>query len=362
MAVSAALAAIGECILDESRLPADIQRALEDFTGLCTGITGIEPDPGFSAWAGDALLPNGVAINPAAAAHCISDYRRSAMFIRGLYAALAEAAIRFPDTRLRVLYAGCGPFATLLLPLLGRFDPHRLDISLLDVHRESLDSVGRLVSRLGLADYRIEALQEDATRYRHPQTLHVIVTETMQKALEQEPQFAVTANLAPQLHPGGMFLPGEIELELCLARPAVELELFERDGKIDAQALTATGERRSLGVVFRLLPERAAAQLQEAKADPASGGQSLPAAQLTVPDTEGLADLEALLFTRVQVFDRYWLRDYEAQITLPRRCPELSPLVAGDCWQTRYQLGGYPRFEFTRTTRYSSTGSAKART
>ena len=94
MAVSAALAAIGECILDERSAPADIQRSLEDFTGLCSGITGIEPDPGFSAWAGDALLPNGVAINPAAAAHCISDYRRSAIFIRGAHAALVEACMR----------------------------------------------------------------------------------------------------------------------------------------------------------------------------------------------------------------------------------------------------------------------------
>ena len=70
--------------------------------------------------------------------------------------------------------------------------------------------------------------------------------------------------------------------------------------------------------------------------------------QFEIPASTHLHELEAFTFTRVQVFSHYWLEDNDAEITLPRRCNELSPLVAGARFEASYATGSYPKFDFTR--------------
>ncbi len=307
-----ALAAICKTILDETSSDTAVRAALDNFTQLCSEIGGVVPDRSFDAWAEDSFLEDGVAINPRAAAHCVTDYRRSVVFIRAVYAAIHRARERFPDTRIAILYAGCGPYATLLLPLLGKFMPPQLEITLLDIHQHSIDSVERLLSHFDLGSHGINTVRGDACRYQHTAKLHLIIAETMQKSLEQEPQFAVTANLAPQLQPEGIFIPQKIEVDLCLAH-------FQR-----------ADEYVPLARVLTLVPDQAAADLNPVSVE--------------IPSLPDLAEFEAALSTRIQVFDQYWLREYEAEITLPSRCPGLAPLSAGQVYRVCYQLGKYPRF------------------
>ena len=59
----------------------------------------------------------------------------------------------------------------------------------------------------------------------------------MQKSLEQEPQFAVTANLAPQLQANGIFIPQKVEVALCLAKLEDETAAFKRGDALDPSAL-----------------------------------------------------------------------------------------------------------------------------
>jgi len=342
-----ALTAIGDTLLDEASSPPDLRRALDDFVQLCSGISGITPDASFDAWARDTMLPGGVAINPRAAAHCVRDYRRSVVFIRGVYAAIHSAMARFPGTPLDILYAGCGPFATLLLPLLGKFKAGELSIHLLDIHQRSLDSVGRLLGALGFSGYRVNTVQADACTYQHPGTVHLIIAETMQKSLEQEPQFAVTANLAPQLHPQGIFIPEIIEVELCLAHLDRERASYKKLQKIDRDMQLSTGQRQPLATVLTLSPELAISHLRRASHDLRTGKTQLNLATVEIPAVADIEHFDALLFTRIQVFSGYRLQDYEAEITLPLRCHELSPLIAGATYQVSYELGSYPKFDLT---------------
>ena len=341
------LAEIRDTILDEASRPARLRQALDNFALLCGDITDIRSDASFDGWADDSFLDSGVAINPRAAAHCITDYRRSVVFIRAVNAAIITASERFPDTPIRILYAGCGPFATLLLPLLGNFKPGELAVHLLDIHQRSVDSVRQLIADFGFDDHCINIVQADASRYQHPGTLHLIVAETMQKSLEQEPQFAITANLAPQLCPRGIYIPKKIEVQLCLAHLDREVEIFKLLNRVDHEALVKAGRRYPLATVLTLLPKQAAAQLRAARPNESTGKLELKPTRIEIPSVEQLEFFDALLFTRIQVFEHYQLSDYEAEISLPRRCHELLPLKTGASCLVRYQLGNYPRFDLT---------------
>ena len=147
----------------------------------------------------------------------------------------------------------------------------------------------------------------------------------MQKALEQEPQFAVTANLATQLHSEGLFLPETIEVTLAMA------------GLQQAQTV-------SLGPVLTLSANSAPALRNSAICNQSSSTLELPSVRLQVPALDEADDLEIALFTNIQIFQNYWLHAYDAEITLPQRCHDISSVQGGDIIRVTYQLGSYPRF------------------
>ena len=335
-------------ILDESSSPQALREALDAFVLLCSEITNIRPDRSFDAWAEDALLENGVAINPQAAAHCALDYERSVVFIRGVYAAINTLKLRFPDTPLEILYAGCGPFATLLLPLLGLFSAGELKLCLIDFHQRSLDSVELLLIDFGFCSHAIRTIKADACSYKHPEKLHLVIAEVMQKSLEQEPQFAVTANLAPQLCPDGVFIPQRIDVSMCLADLNQEKELLGQAQDLDSNAVEKSATRYLLKTVCTLLPDQAFGQVQLAESNLDELHFELEPTIVELPKIPDIARFDAVLFTRICIFGRYRLKDYQSQITLPLKCYELSPLAGGERYRVCYQLGTYPRFEFER--------------
>jgi hypothetical protein len=339
---------ISDTILDETSSPEELREALDAFVLLCSEVTNIRPDPSFDAWAEDSLLDNGVAINPQAAAHCAVDYERSVVFIRGVYAAINALKLRFLDTPLEIFYAGCGPFATLLLPLLGKFSPGELNLYLLDFHQRSLDSVELLLTHFGFCAHAVQTIKGDACNYKHTGKLHLVIAETMQKSLEQEPQFAVTANLAPQLWPTGVFIPQLIDVALYLADLEHEKGLFGQSQKNDRNDLEKRARRYPLATVCTLSPERAFDQMQLAQTNSDKKRPQLEPTIVVIPRMADIARFDAALFTRICVFEQYRLKDYESEITLPLKCHELLPLAGGERYRVSYQLGSYPKFNFER--------------
>ena len=339
---------IAETILDQRRSPEDLRQALDLFASMCSDAGNIAPDASFKAWAGDSHLENGVAINPGAAAYCVSDYRRSVVFIRGVYAAIGELRSRFPDSTLQILYAGCGPYATLILPLLSKFLPGDITVHLLDAHQASLDNVKLLLTHFGFLGHDVEIIKADACDYRHHLQPHLIIAETMQKALEQEPQFAVTANLAPQLRDAGIFIPQQVDVSLCLADLERGRELNSLTVPSNKCEATPDAWKYPLASVAALCPETAFAQMQRAQAQVEHTELHLNSTIVTIPQRSDLHALEAALFTRISVFGHHHLDDYECQITLPSKCYELQPLTAGASYRVSYQLGSYPKFCFEK--------------
>ena len=344
-----ALARISNVILDETSSRQNLQKALNEFAQLCSQVTSITPNPTFDAWAEDTFLDQGVAINPQAAAYCIKDYQRSITFIRGVHAAMAATFNKPINTPINVLYAGCGPFATLLMPLLGKYlddgcDLSQLNIFLLDIHQTSLDSASLLLNYFNISTKNITLIQANACTYQHKTPLNLIIAEIMQKSLEQEPQFSVTANLAPQLCDDGIFIPEKIVVKLCLAQWKVERNLAEQNVKINHENLVKLNKRFPLGTILSLQPKLAATQLKNAQLHPYTKKLALKSVQVQIPEIPQLNSFDVLFLTYIQVFKHYQLNDYESEITLPLKCQAISTLIPGARYSINYQLGSYPEF------------------
>ncbi|MEH6568682.1 MAG: hypothetical protein V7709_06385 [Halioglobus sp.] len=279
-----------------------------------------------------------MAINPQAAAHCVNDTGRSVAFIRGVHSAIKALQGRFLDQPLKILYAGCGPFATLIMATLVRFRDDPLELNFLDIHAGSLESVQQLITHFGFGSQTIKLINADASSYQHTDAPHLIIAETMQKALEQEPQVAVTANLGPQLSCAGVFIPEKITVDLGLA------DLSGETAKVANGGSRIAGPRHWLGTLLELTAGATLVAASESADGKTEGKSLLNLGVFCVPQLENLAQLELALFTHICVFSKYKLRDYESEITLPLKCHDVKALGGGDQLRVSYELGPYPRF------------------
>lgn len=161
-------------------------------------------------------LDGGIALSSQHALDCLKDPLRTIRFIKATYQAILQSLERFPNDKLELVYAGCGPAAPIILPLLSLFEPTQLSITLLDINTSSIQSVSALIDALGAQDFFRAVHLEDAIQYVHPSglPLHIVVSETMDKALTKEPQVRITQNLASQLTENGILIPESIDIYL----------------------------------------------------------------------------------------------------------------------------------------------------
>ncbi|TXF96742.1 hypothetical protein [Massilia arenae] len=274
---------------------------------------------------GESWLPSGLAVSPLTAALCAHEVLRSAAFIQGASRAMEQAARRCEGRPVRVLYAGCGPFAFLLLPLLALWSTERATFTMLDIHADALAPARRLVADLGLDAGVTSWIQADAATIRlDPAALpDVIVSETMSAALKREPQVSIARNLLAQA-PGALMVPASVRVDCALSeRP---------------DASTVWRDSVRLGQVFAL--DAATATAWDAEADDA-----LPAATFTIPaDVAPLTTLR--LFTDITVFDGIGLTGGDCSLNTPRYLPGKPLFAAGQKVRFYYRLGADPGLDY----------------
>lgn len=341
---SLSLEAIADDLLSDQADDDRLEAAAAGLYSLCSSIAGIDEHSAHADDSDGTRLPSGEAISPRDAARCVLDYRRTSRFLRGLHAAILEARGRFPGATIEILYAGCGPFAPLAVPLTSRFGPDEIRFTLLDVHERSLHGARRVFQALGKSAFVRDYVQCDAASYERgaPHAVHVVVVEAMQAALEKEPQVAITMNLAPQLCPGGIFIPERITVDCCLCDVAKEFPALPA-GADAADAAVADGRGRvHLGRVLDLTAE-GCRDLSASGSGGEHGRTSLAPTLLHVPeDLDG--ELHLVLLTAITVFGSIALDEHESGLTCPRILFDAGKTHGGKVIEFEYHLGDTPGF------------------
>lgn len=315
---------------------------------LFSSISGLDEDSDRISDSDATRLPKGEAISPRDAVACLLDAARTSKFLRGLHAAILEAQKRFPGTTIEILYAGCGPFAPMAIPLTARFGSTEIRFTLLDIHQRSLDSARLIFHTLGKDAFVRDYIQADAALYRHEAShvIHIVVVEAMQAALEKEPQVAITMNLASQLCPGGIFIPERITIGCYLCDPAKEFAGVV-SGVRPAHSWSAGrggSVRFNLGAVLELVARDCGDLLTTSEmADPA--GPFLTPKRLKIP-----GELESgsclMLSTVVTVFGSITLQEYESGLSYPKFLWDAGRIQPGQIIEFAYQLGNKPGFKY----------------
>lgn len=285
----------------------EMKRAADQMYEVYTAISEVNAG---NSKDGEIMLASGKAISPGAAAHCLLEFRRTAVFLRGICKAIQSITDKAQDRPVSILYAGCGPYATLVTPLFTLFTPDQLQVDFLDINDTSLSSAEKIVTSLGVEQYVRSYHLEDAATCDLPQgcDCDIVISETMQSCLANEPQIAIMQNLIPQMREDAIFIPEEISIDAYLTDPKQEMDKFFYSEKPKPPV-----ERISLGNVLRFNKECL-------KGDEFNG-------EVTIPeDISTCVDLK--LFTTVKVFAEELLNDNDSSITMPKKYYEFKKRYA----------------------------------
>jgi CheY-like chemotaxis protein len=241
----------------------------------------------------------GQAVSPEAAAVCIRDFMRTRVFMRGLKEAISTKLLADPGKAVTVLYAGTGPFATLLIPLVTIFSSTQLNMLLLDINPASIAYLNRVINYFNLQTYVLHIVETDAVTYQIPAQWQpdIILSETMMPSLKTEPQISIVANLAGQC-PQAILVPELIAVSAVLYNskmddeirfiPLETLLVFTKDEALQMAAQQQTGD-----VIFPVT--------------------RLEVQKPALPDYSRLA-----LLTNIRVFNQHTLNFRESSLTIPQ--------------------------------------------
>jgi predicted RNA methylase len=251
---------------------------------------------------------SGLAIGPRSAALCITDMMRTRKFILGIRDAIEERLRLNPGRPVTVLYAGTGPFATLLTPLITVFRPAQLQMVLLEINPVSFYYLQKTMYQFGMEDYLVDLVQADAVTYAIPgnQQPDIIVSETMMPGLQKEPQVSIAANLLSQCKRNPVLIPDLIKVDVCLAGNMINYpESF---------------------ITLKTLLELDAETAVRIKNNPEDVPALSPGILVTIPELPASQYYRLVLITSIRVFGNHALGFKESGITLAQPLMDLATL------------------------------------
>ncbi|AGC78240.1 hypothetical protein LX97_02965 [Nonlabens dokdonensis] len=172
----------------------------------------------------DMESENGKAIGAYWAGLCLDDVIRTRQFIRGIDRAVQEQLKE--KKKIHILYAGTGPFATLIMPIIFKYAPEQISYTFLEINPFTFEVLQKVASKIGLDQYHITFVNDNATTYQINTSKQpdVIISETMQNSLIKEQQVPIYMNLMKQVGPETVFIPEKIALHFGFNKKAESIE------------------------------------------------------------------------------------------------------------------------------------------
>ncbi len=327
-------------LLDPKDNYGELFQAVNNMYEMFIKASGMEADSS-SGNSSDIYLQNGKAIGTAWAALCVKEIMRTKRFVQGMYEGIKAAKEKFKGTPIHIVYAGTGPFATLAVPMTTLFTSKEINFTFLEINKESIRLLENVIKAFQIDDYVNEIVQCDATAYKYDKDkpIHMVVSETMQNALQKEPQVAITMNLAKQMDRDGIFIPQNIAVEAVLLHPGRSME------RMMSQDVYKEKYYHSLSTVFEVnkdiintydIPDMPCEKF------------IFPEKVVDIPqDIEaGFDDL--CLFTRIYVFGDIYLDYWSCSLTMPKKLEAIGreksiPQKA----VFRYEVSEKPGFQYS---------------
>lgn len=313
---------------------ANLHQTLNNLFALFSSLSGLDADREENRR--NILLPSGLALGPAWAAMCLKDIGRTTKLLYGLHQAILDQQKKHPGTPIHVLYCGCGPFATLAIPLMTKFCPEALQFTFIEVNPDSVKALRRLIAALGIAPY-IKAIEiADATQYQIPDAsnVHIAVAETMQHALAREPQVGITLNITRQLNAEAVFIPQCVEVQLGLYNPFIGQKYIngEDDEVEGAQMILQT---------LMVLNKEAIPALTDT-----DGHAVFEEKEVVIPAYLPADFTQVCLFTNIHIYNDLFLKMGDSALSFPQILADLQsnvrPLLRV---KTKYNMEGEPGFK-----------------
>ena len=304
--------------------------ASEEYKNLLNKLCGQELDN--ENGRNDIQLNNGKALGTFWAAMCIDDLIRTRQFIRGINKAIKEKIKK--KESIHILYAGTGPFATLILPLILRYSRHKIKYTLLEINPLTFEILKKVISALKLEDYNIKLVNEDASKYQITDNItDIIISETMQNALAKEQQVSIFLNLMRQVSLDSIFIPEKIEIFIGLKRAGIsDDELQRKHFHKEKKVFEVSKEDLILTHQIGIQPEEEISFLKKETI-------------ITKEKLEGFN--QVALITEIQVFKDEIIRINESGLTTPLIIQDISDNSKGSIRiKTQYKICNDPKLEY----------------
>lgn len=281
----------------------------------------------------DLYYENGKAISTYYAALCLDDLIRTRKFIRGIDKAILEKSKK---KTIHILYAGTGPFASLILPFIYRYTKEDIKYTLLEVNPFTFKILQNVISKLGLEKYDINLVKSDATKYQiDPKNEpDIIISETMQSALAKEQQVPIFLNLMSQIKENVIFIPEKIKLYIGLKRAGISIE------KLQAKHF------RKINKVFEISKE---AIFNSNELEKELIKKQLFTKKKTIISKDKIERFNSLvIITEIQTFKDEKIHINESGLTTPIIIKDLSIKPQGSLKiDTQYIISSEPKLEYT---------------
>jgi predicted RNA methylase len=279
---------------------------------------------------------NGKALGPHWAILCIDDLMRTRQFTRGVFKAMDDKLKT--KEHIHVLYAGTGPFATLILPVIFRFPKESVKYTLMEINPLTFDSLKTVVSAIGMDSYNIELVMADATHYQFSEGAapDIIISETMQNFLANEQQVSIFINLMRQAGDDTLFIPEKINVSASLSQSKLV------DGIKHDQHYT------KIASLFEVSREALHDQIKSTKDDEKEVTLAEKQIALKEPQLKGYDSLA--LVTEIQVYGDEHLLLNQSGLTVPKFLLDLRQnRDKGISIKSCYKIDQKPRLEYKVT-------------